>query len=141
MTLAWFQCPAGASGDMLLGALIDAGAGLDVVQTAVDAVGTEPIRIETEEVTRGGMSALQVHVHTDPSPVVRTWGNVRRLLEDAELGGPGARRGPWACSSGSPRAEATAHRTPPSRCTSTRSGRWTPSPTSSASAPPSTPSP
>ncbi|MFI5101467.1 MAG: nickel insertion protein, partial [Actinomycetes bacterium] len=32
MTTAWFQCESGASGDMLLGALLDAGAGLETLQ-------------------------------------------------------------------------------------------------------------
>ena len=60
MTTAWFQPLAGASGDMLLGALLDAGAPLRAVQAAVDAVGTEPIVIETEPVLRQGLSLIHI---------------------------------------------------------------------------------
>ena len=85
MTVAWFQPLAGASGDMMLGALLDAGAPLSVVQAAVDAVGTEPISIETELVLRQGVGATQAHVRVPPSSVIRTWGNIRGLLEAADL--------------------------------------------------------
>jgi pyridinium-3,5-bisthiocarboxylic acid mononucleotide nickel chelatase len=88
MTVAWFQCLAGASGDMLLGALLDAGAPLDAVQAAVDSVGTEPIRIETEDVLRAGIAATKAHVRVPPSTVVRTWANIRLLLESAHLATP-----------------------------------------------------
>ena len=88
MTVAWFQCLAGASGDMLLGALLDAGAPLAEVQAAVDAVGTERVMIETEEVLRQGLAATKAHVRVPPSTVVRTWANIRLLLESADLAEP-----------------------------------------------------
>jgi len=110
MTVAWFQCLAGASGDMLLGALLDAGARLESVQAAVDAVGTEPIRIETEDVLRQGLAATQAHVRVPPSSVVRTWANIRLLLESADL--PAAVRArALDVFARLADAEATAHRT------------------------------
>jgi pyridinium-3,5-bisthiocarboxylic acid mononucleotide nickel chelatase len=88
MTVAWFQPLAGASGDMLLGALLDAGAPLATVQAAVDAVGTEPVQIESEPVMRAGLGATKAHVRVPPSSVVRTWANIRGLLEAADLAEP-----------------------------------------------------
>ena len=85
MSVAWFQPVAGASGDMLLGALLDAGAPLDAVQRAVDAVGAGAIVIETELVVRQGLGALRAHVRVPATSVVRTWGNIRGLLQQADL--------------------------------------------------------
>jgi uncharacterized protein (TIGR00299 family) protein len=85
MTIGWIDCSAGASGDMLLGAVVDAGAHLHVVQAAVDAVGVESVTLRVEQVTRGGLGATRIHVETADTTVHRTWSDVRRLLERAEL--------------------------------------------------------
>jgi uncharacterized protein (TIGR00299 family) protein len=85
VTLAWFDAGAGASGDMLLAALIDAGAPLDAVQGAVDALGVEPVRLTARPVVRAGLAATKVDVDVAPSEVTRTWPDVRRLLEAADL--------------------------------------------------------
>jgi hypothetical protein len=88
VTLAWFDARAGASGDMLLGALVDAGASLDAVQAAVDALNVEPVRLTARDVMRAGLAATKVDVEVPPSDVVRTWPEVRRLVEAADLPGP-----------------------------------------------------
>ncbi len=85
MTHAWFQCPAGASGDMLLGALLDAGAPLDAVRSAVAAVGVEPVEISVHPVHRGGLAATKADVRPDRAPTPRTWADVRALLAEAAL--------------------------------------------------------
>jgi len=110
--IAWFQCAAGASGDMLLGALIDAGAPLEVVQAAVDAVGVEPIEVEVEPVLRHGLAALKAHVRVRPSTIVRTWANVRGLLEAADLAEP-VRARALDVFARLAKAEGAAHRTSP----------------------------
>jgi hypothetical protein len=85
MTIGWLDLAAGASGDMLLGALVDAGVPLDVPAAAVAALPVEPIRLEAGPVTRHGLGATRVHVHAPPSTEQRTWADVRALLTDAEL--------------------------------------------------------
>ena len=84
--IGWLDCSAGISGDMLLGALVDVGVELALLQAAVDAVGVEPVRLSEQLVTRGGIGARKVDVHVDESPRTRTWSDVRALLEQAALG-------------------------------------------------------
>lgn len=88
MTIGWLDLSAGASGDMLLGALVDAGVPLDVPAAAVAALPVERIRLETEQVTRHGLGATRVHVHASESDQHRTWSDVRALLVDADLPTP-----------------------------------------------------
>ena len=88
MTVGWLDCGAGVSGDMLLGALVDAGTPLEVLQRAVDAIGVEPVVLRSEQVERGGLGALRVHVDVAERAVRRTWVDVRDLLERAELADP-----------------------------------------------------
>lgn len=83
--IGWLDCTAGASGDMLLGAIVDAGVPLSVLQDAVDAVDVEPIRLSAEPVTRGGLGATYVHVQIPRSAVIRTWPGIRDVLERADL--------------------------------------------------------
>jgi pyridinium-3,5-bisthiocarboxylic acid mononucleotide nickel chelatase len=86
--IAWFHCLAGVSGDMLLGALVDAGVELDVLQDAVSAVNVEPTRLSAEHVQRAGVTATKVHVDVERSTVVRTGPHVRGLIEAADLPAP-----------------------------------------------------
>ena len=79
--LAWVDASAGVAGDMLLGALIDAGAGLAAVQAAVDAVIPGAVRIEVVELSRGGMRALKADVTVlANTPEQRNWRSVRAGL-------------------------------------------------------------
>ena len=83
----WLDASSGASGDMLLGALVGAGVPLEVLQAAVDAVAPEPITLRAEHVTRNGLAATRVHVEVSESHHHRTWRDVRALLtgHDAAL--------------------------------------------------------
>jgi uncharacterized protein (TIGR00299 family) protein len=73
--LAYVDVVGGAAGDMLLAALIDAGASLEGVRDAVRAVLGDRATLETTEVRRGGLRA--------------------RLLEVGWPGGVGEDRLPW----------------------------------------------
>ncbi|MFN2556728.1 MAG: nickel pincer cofactor biosynthesis protein LarC [Nitriliruptorales bacterium] len=85
MRVGHLDCPSGVAGDMLLGALVHAGASLQRMQTAVDAIEVEPIRLEARQVTRAGLAATKVEVRTAPSSVSRSWADVRRLVAGADL--------------------------------------------------------
>ena len=85
MTIGWLDLAAGASGDMLLGALVDAGVPLEVIASAVEALPVERIRLVPELVTRHGLGATRVHVHAPESHHHRTWPDVRALLAAADL--------------------------------------------------------
>jgi uncharacterized protein (TIGR00299 family) protein len=83
--LAYFDCFSGISGDMALGALVHAGADLDRIAEQLDGLSIEDFRIERESVEDHGIVATRVHVKTRPNALIRTYSNVRGLLEGSEL--------------------------------------------------------
>ena len=83
--IGWLDCSSGASGDMLLGALVGAGVPLATIDAAVQAVAPEPIRVSAESVTRGGLAAAQVRVEVKESETHRGLGDIRALLDAAPL--------------------------------------------------------
>lgn len=62
MTWIVFDCPSGMSGDMTLGALVDAGVPLEVLQTALATLPVQGWTLRAERVTRNTIGATQVHV-------------------------------------------------------------------------------
>jgi uncharacterized protein (TIGR00299 family) protein len=110
--IGWLDLSAGASGDMLLGALVDAGVPLDVPAAAVAALPVEQIRLAAEQTFRHGLGATRVHVHAAPSSERRTWSDVRSLLAGAALS-PAVRDGALAVFERLALAEGRVHRVPP----------------------------
>ena len=83
--IGWLDCSSGASGDMLLAALIDAGAPVESMQQAVDAIAPEPVQLRVVEVRRAGVRATRVHVDTAGSTTRRTWRQIRELFDDPRV--------------------------------------------------------
>jgi uncharacterized protein (TIGR00299 family) protein len=88
MSIVWVDASSGASGDMLLGALLDAGVPLDVIRGAVDAVAPEPVELVPGPVTRAGFAATRCEVRAADSAHRRTWSDIRKLLAGAALDAP-----------------------------------------------------
>ena len=110
--IGWLDLAAGASGDMLLGALVDAGVPLEVVADAIAALQVEEVRLDSEPVTRHGLGATRVHVHAPESPHHRTWPDVRAILAEAALA-PAVRDGALAVFERLAIAEGRVHRISP----------------------------
>ena len=86
MRHVWVDASAGVAGDMLLGALLDAGASLEAVQSAVDAVVAGAVAVEVRTVTRAGMRATKADVRMlVDDPPHRDWRTIQVMLADAAL--------------------------------------------------------
>jgi pyridinium-3,5-bisthiocarboxylic acid mononucleotide nickel chelatase len=64
--VAYFDCASGASGDMVLGAVVDLGLPVETLRHDLDALALPGYRLEARRVTRGGLAATQVEVVADP---------------------------------------------------------------------------
>src|SRR5215468_2891892 len=64
MRIAYLDCFSGISGDMFLGALVDAGVSPEVLEKTVAALGVGA-KIEVSKVMRSGISATKVDVWVD----------------------------------------------------------------------------
>jgi uncharacterized protein (TIGR00299 family) protein len=60
--LVYFDCASGASGDMLLGALVDLGLPLDALKAELAKVPLQGYRLESRKVQRSGLLATKVDV-------------------------------------------------------------------------------
>ncbi len=87
MKLAYFDCFSGASGDMLLGALVDAGADLGRIETELRRVPLPDWGISAEKTKKKGISATKVHVHTGEQHSHRSLSEILRLVEDGRRAG------------------------------------------------------
>ena len=84
--VGWLDASAGVSGDMILGALVDAGVDLGLIQAAVEAVIPDTVRLQPSSVLRAGMQATKVDVHLlVPDQPHRSWGDIRTMIEAAHL--------------------------------------------------------
>ena len=76
--IAYFDCASGASGDMLLGALVDLGLPLDTLRSELAKLPLEGYRLEARKVHRAGLHATKVGV------VVETRGHAHDHGHDHE---------------------------------------------------------
>jgi uncharacterized protein (TIGR00299 family) protein len=66
--IAYLDCFAGISGDMLLGALLDAGLELDALRSELARLGVDGWSLRAERVSRSGIAATKAHVELAESP-------------------------------------------------------------------------
>jgi uncharacterized protein (TIGR00299 family) protein len=79
-----FDCFNGISGDMVLGALIDAGVDADAIRSGIDSLGL-PIRLDIEKVKRTGMAATRVVVEAPDQTSHRHLPQIEEILSRGAL--------------------------------------------------------
>src|SRR3989442_12027970 len=86
MKVVYFDCPSGASGDMILGALVDVGVSLEALQAELATLGLPGWRLSAREVRRGAFRATKVDVHLEGAQHEhRHLGDIVRILEASGL--------------------------------------------------------
>jgi pyridinium-3,5-bisthiocarboxylic acid mononucleotide nickel chelatase len=85
--IAHLDCIGGIAGDMLLAALLDAGASQPCLEAIPEQLGIGPVEIRVERVERQGIGALHVDVVPPDAPPPRTWRRMRELIGSADLPG------------------------------------------------------
>jgi hypothetical protein len=83
--IAYFDCIAGASGDMILGALLDAGLAPDILQGVLDALGLSEARLSHCRVLKSGFSATKLDVVVGDDVPERHLSDIESLVQESEL--------------------------------------------------------
>jgi uncharacterized protein (TIGR00299 family) protein len=83
--LAYLDCVGGLAGDMLLAALLDAGADLESLRNVPGALGIDGVEIAVERVERQGIGALHLGIVAPDDASSRDYREIRGLVEAADL--------------------------------------------------------
>jgi uncharacterized protein (TIGR00299 family) protein len=84
MRVAHFDCFSGISGDMTLGALLDAGVDAEAVRAGIDSLGL-PVRLDVQKVRKGGFAATFVQVEAPEEHKHRHLKHVEEILQRGKL--------------------------------------------------------
>ncbi|MGB2782413.1 MAG: nickel pincer cofactor biosynthesis protein LarC [Atribacterota bacterium] len=85
MKIAYFDCFSGISGDMTVGALIDAGLKVETLEEELKKLGLFGYRLEVNKVVKKGISATQFKVKTKEEGVERRFKDILDILEKSKL--------------------------------------------------------
>jgi pyridinium-3,5-bisthiocarboxylic acid mononucleotide nickel chelatase len=85
MKLAYFDCFSGISGDMTLGALVDAGCAVEHLRAELRGLQVPGWGLTAEKVWKNGMAATYVKVETEDQSKHRSLGAILEILEKSEL--------------------------------------------------------
>ena len=83
--LAYVDCVGGVAGDMLLAALLDAGADAELVRSGLARLGVEGLELRVGRARRGPLDAARIEVAAPPDQPHRGPLEVRELIEGARL--------------------------------------------------------
>ncbi len=88
MRIAYLDCFAGISGNMVLGALLDAGLSLERLEAELARLGLDGYRIVAGEVRRKGLRGIHVEVETEEQGVARHLHDIEEIIEGSGLPAP-----------------------------------------------------
>jgi uncharacterized protein (TIGR00299 family) protein len=81
--IAYLDCSTGISGDMTLGALIDAGVDSAIIRAAVDSLGLSGVKLITETVMKEGFRATSVRIEHPEQHAHRHLADIHAIIDRA----------------------------------------------------------
>ena len=88
MKTAYFDCASGASGDMLLGALIDAGADLEEIKRLLEKLPLSNWQLTAQKTVKNHLSATKADVSAPPEEHGRHLAEIEKIIAAACLPEP-----------------------------------------------------
>jgi hypothetical protein len=85
LRIAYLDCFSGISGDMLLGAILDAGLPLDHLREALNGIPIAGYTLAAEHVSRAGIAATHAIVDVTEEQPARTLPDILAIIADARL--------------------------------------------------------
>jgi uncharacterized protein (TIGR00299 family) protein len=85
MKIAYFDCFSGVSGDMILGALIDAGLDIRELESELGKLKISGYRLKAEKTARNGISGTKVNVDITEQNVKRGLKDIVGIVEQSDL--------------------------------------------------------
>jgi hypothetical protein len=85
MKLAYFDCFSGISGDMVLGAVVDAGCDLALLRAGLQSLQVSGWSISSERVWKNGMSGTFVRVTTEDRTEHRSLSEILEIFDKSQL--------------------------------------------------------
>jgi hypothetical protein len=81
----YFDCFAGISGDMAVGALLDCGVPTEVLQEGLTGLDLGGYKIQVDRTTRNAIGANTFRVEVEHNPPHRHWPDIREILSKSRL--------------------------------------------------------
>src|SRR6266542_2807337 len=85
MRTLYFDCFAGASGDMILGAMVAAGVDPDALKDQLSSLKVQGYSVEFQLVDRSGISATYARVQTPHEQAHRNLSDILKIIYDSRL--------------------------------------------------------
>lgn len=85
MNVAYFDCFSGISGDMVLGALVDAGLDPDALKAAIGQLGLDGITLNFKKDRRGYLAGTKADVSAEKHSKDRHLPEIRKIIDKAAL--------------------------------------------------------
>ncbi|MDY6876259.1 MAG: nickel pincer cofactor biosynthesis protein LarC [Chloroflexota bacterium] len=85
MRIAYFDCFSGISGDMMLGALVDAGWAVEDLRRELDGLGISGYEIEARKVKKHGITGTKIDVHVTEDGVERKLRDIVAIIDGSDM--------------------------------------------------------
>jgi len=85
MKIAYLDCYSGIAGDMLLGAMLDAGLDADFLRAEIDKLGVDGVTLTVEPCVRRGITGTDFRVQVEHDHAHRHLSTIERIIDESAL--------------------------------------------------------